>query len=358
MVPVLGRPGHEVRLGHGFASQGGHAGLGTATDATTEAAVGHLRDALGQIEKEPLTALAKKQMPLAVDVLIRMALNAAEAGKEDELAGFVVRASAYASANPAPPWLAGIQNDNQFINGLIAELNTPPEGSQPAEALGGIGGWVNAKLQQAGAKLKQTASDLAGKAIDKTGNFASAKLLAWSRDSLNANLGRFFGDIFIYMNSRGDKANPGPIPRIILAELDDAAKKSPANEPLVIVGHSLGGVISMDLLGHFRPDIQVDLFVTVGSQVAHFEEIKLYKASNPAVVGPNGRAVTPANIRHWINIYDEVDIFSYAVKDVFERVDVDAPYDTQTYVVKSHSAYFEQDQFYKRSGARIEELTS
>ena len=31
----------------------------------------------------------------------------------------------------------------------------------------------------------------------------------------------------------------------------------------------------MDLLSHYRPDINVDLFVSVGSQVAHFEELKV-----------------------------------------------------------------------------------
>ena len=65
----------------------------------------------------------------------------------------------------------------------------------------------------------------------------------------------------------------------MLEAFDDARAGAP-NEPLVVIGHSLGGVISMDLLSHFRTDIDVDLFVTIGSQVAHFEEMKLYHASD------------------------------------------------------------------------------
>jgi hypothetical protein len=111
----------------------------------------------------------------------------------------------------------------------------------------------------------------------------------------------------------------------------------------------------MDLLGHFRPDLAVDLFVSVGSQVAHFEELKLYRASD-SNVGPPKKATTPANILRWVNVYDEVDIFSYAVNRVFDRVDVDARYDTETYVVKAHSAYFEQERFYLRLAERIRGL--
>jgi pimeloyl-ACP methyl ester carboxylesterase len=195
---------------------------------------------------------------------------------------------------------------------------------------------------------------MAGKAVDKAGDFASTKLLASNRDALNETLGRFFGDVFIYLDSRGDAGNPGKIPALILKAYDDAIAAAPT-EPFVIIGHSLGGVISMDVLSHFRPNLQVDLFVTVGSQVAHFEELKLYRASDRGITAPN-KAKTPPNIQRWINVFDEVDIFSYSVDRVFDRVNVDAPYDTQTYTIKAHGAYFDQDRFYQRLRKRIDEL--
>jgi hypothetical protein len=124
------------------------------------------------------------------------------------------------------------------------------------------------------------------------------------------------------------------------------------------MGHSLGGVILFDLLSYFRPDIRVDLFVTVGSQVSHFEEMKLFKSSVPNVPSRSqSLARKPENISRWINVYDPVDIFSYACGRVFEGVE-DFSYDTQTYTVKAHGAYFEQDAFYRRLRQRIESLSA
>jgi pimeloyl-ACP methyl ester carboxylesterase len=205
------------------------------------------------------------------------------------------------------------------------------------------------------AKLKQATKSVAEKVLDRTGDFASTKVLAWSRGSLNATLGRFFGDVFIYMDGRKDQASPGDIPKFLLGEWDKAIAATP-NEPTVIIGHSLGGVISYDLLSYFRPDLNVDLFVSIGSQVSHFEEMKLFKASRTEIPGPAGdQAPKPDNIKHWINVFDEVDIFSYSCKAIFKDVH-DYPYDTKTYVVKAHGAYFEQARFYERLRARIDKL--
>ena len=54
-------------------------------------------------------------------------------------------------------------------------------------------------------------------------------------------------------------------------------------------------------------------------------------------------------------MFDEVDIFSYACARVFDRVH-DFHYDTQTYTIKAHGAYFDQDRFYSRLRDRIDQL--
>ncbi len=334
--------------------QGDMQALGGAADVQLQPLIAHLRDALpGDLGSEPLTALATKRLSLAVDVLTQMALDSTAPGTEKDVATFVIEASTFAEANPSPSWLAAVTTDAQLIANLQKELAGTP-GVQ-AMGAGAKLGKVFQKIGLAGAKLKQAVAGLAGKAINRTGDFASTKLLAWTRSPLNALLGNFFGDVFIYFGTRGDKNNPGPIPTRVLAEFDDARQQSPATEPFVVIAHSLGGVITMDLLSSFRPDIDVDLFVSVGSQVAHFEELKLYEASNPAV-GPPQKAATPPNIHRWINVYDEVDIFAYAADRVFDRVNVDGRYDTQTYTIKAHVTYFMQDRFYQRLRARIEAL--
>lgn len=326
--------------------------LGGVTDINFQPLVAHLRDGLAdRLGPEPLTALAKVSLPLAVDVLTQMALDNAVAGKEDETASFVVQASTYAEANPSPPWLAQVSTDSQ----LIAQLSQQLAAAHGVQALGGLDDFFN-RIGAAVAKLKQAAKGTIGNALDKAGDFASTRLLAQVRSPLNAILGRFFGDVFIYLDKRGTRKKPGLIPQRILADFDAAKQEATAaNEPFVIIAHSLGGVICMDLLSYFRPKLEVDLFVTIGSQVAHFEEMKLYKTSDKKIKAPH-KAITPANIRRWINIFDEVDIFSYSAKRVFDRVDVDSSYDTNTYVIKAHSAYFTQDRFYQRLRARIDEL--
>ncbi|HKO57684.1 MAG TPA: hypothetical protein VJ276_17590, partial [Thermoanaerobaculia bacterium] len=228
--------------------------LGGSADVDLQPILGHIRDAFPDLPTDqPLTALAQKRLSLAVDAINHIALTNAAAGDEKAIASFVVQASIFADANPNPPWLANVQTDEQLLNELAARVQPPADD----QALGGFGMVFN-KIKLAGVKLKQAVKNMAGKAVDKAGDFASTKLLAATRDSLNATLGRFFGDVFIYLNSRGDANAPGDIPKLILKSFEDARAAAP-NEPFVVVAHSLGGVISMDLLSHFRPDLRVDL---------------------------------------------------------------------------------------------------
>jgi hypothetical protein len=338
-------------------------GPGVADDLRPVVAA--VRDALekpGTARDEPLITLARYSFPRAVDVLTDLVLQNAAADRVPDAAQFAIEAQLYAAKfeppKPPPAWLTGIATDAQFCNQLLGALKAaaqPAGAAAGAQALGGLFDKIGNVVAASSAMLKKATQDVAEKVLDRTGDFASTKVLAWSRSSLNATLGRFFGDVFIYMDGRGDHDSPGKIPSLLLAEWDKAIAASPG-EPLVIIGHSLGGVISYDLLTHFRPDLNVDLFVTVGSQVSHFEEMKLFKASRNDIPGPLGdKAPKPANIKHWINAFDEVDIFSYSCKDVFADVD-DYAYDTKTYVVKAHGAYLEQARFYERLRARIDKL--
>lgn len=325
--------------------------LGGASKPGLRAIAATLKDgARGALGDEPLTTMAKQDFPLTVEVLTSLLLEDPPRGKETEIADFVVAAQAYALANASPSWLGTVTTDAQLIGNLkLAIAQHSPIQAQ------GLGSMINA-VMLAAQHLKNSLKGLAGKAADQAGDFASSKLLGWAREPLNENLGRFFGDVFVYFEGRGDKDSPGEIPSRILQAIDAAASAAAAgNEPLLIICHSLGGVITYDLLSHYRSQLEVDLFVSAGSQIAHFEEIKLYHSSDKTIkLGK--KAPTPANIRHWINVFDVVDIFSYACKDVFDRVDVDAEYDTRTYVVKSHSEYFKQARFYERLRARIDAL--
>lgn len=341
---------------------GGQQALGPGVAPDIRAVVAGVHDLLakpGEAAQEPLVALARASFPRAVDALTEVVLQTAAAAQAADAAGFAVGAQTYAMAfeppAPPPPWLAAVATDAQFCSQLLLVLKgqVPQAGPQ---ALGGVFDKVGNAVAAGAAKLKQATQSVAAKILDTTGDFASTKVLAWSRAPLNATLGRFFGDIFFYLNGRKDAADPGAIPSRLLSEWDQAIAASPKTEPLVIIGHSLGGVITYDLLTHFRSGLIVDLFVSVGSQVSHFEEMKLFRVSKEGYPGALGKKVPkPGNIKHWINVYDEVDIFSYACDRVFDGVH-DYPYDTKTYVIKAHGAYFEQARFYERLRARIDAL--
>ncbi|MEZ4388907.1 MAG: hypothetical protein R3D98_15285 [Candidatus Krumholzibacteriia bacterium] len=300
---------------------------------------------------EPLLTLARHDFESAVDTLVDLALL--EGDPPDVVADFAMAAQTYAVPfrvpNQPPTWLAACTSDENFLAQFL--FHAQAAAVDAPQALGVFSAIGNALATGVG-KLKHAVAGAGAAVLDRAGDYASTKVLGWARNPLNENLGRFFGDVFYYMDGRGDQAHPGAIPQRVLGEWDAALTAAPAGEPLVIVGHSLGGVITYDLLSHFRPDLQVDLLVTVGSQVSHFEEIKLFKQSQP---GAGGLIPRPANIKRWLNVYDAVDIFAYACARVFQGV-TDYHYDTHTYVVKAHGAYFKQARFYERLRARIDGL--
>lgn len=103
--------------------------------------------------------------------------------------------------------------------------------------------------------------------------------------------------------------------------------------PVVAVGHSLGGVILVDLLtseGH----PEVDLLVTVGSQAPLFYAIDALEHLRPGGVH---RPFTP-----WLNIYSEHDFLSFCAEAVFpgDGGIIDHPVDAGVPFPESHSAYW------------------
>ena len=165
----------------------------------------------------------------------------------------------------------------------------------------------------------------------------------------------FVGDVFQYLNTRGDKAHPGPIVNELLDKFRQARRNlSNDDSKLIIIGHSLGGVISYDVLTHFDPTIEVDVFVTVGSQVALFEEMTLYKESKTTMPPnpPHDRLQRPSNVKRWLNVLDANDVFSFRAQGVFDGVS-DFEYETGFGVAQAHGGYFRRPSFYRRLGERL-----
>ena len=125
--------------------------------------------------------------------------------------------------------------------------------------------------------------------------------LAELRAPLNDIFSIFLGDAFVYLNRRRDgQGRPGAIPALVIDKLRDmrANQLARANEPIVLLTHSMGGQIAYDMVTHFLPsdpalaDIRIDFWCAAASQVGFFEEAKLFIASRPehqAAIPPPGR---------------------------------------------------------------------
>lgn len=320
-----------------------------------------------------LVTLARQEsLVFAVDAVFAAAAQIAPAavtGGEVGMAAFAARAITYALANPKPQWLAAVKNDNAFLeqfNAAVAAF-APGAGAAaaptPAEALG-VSDVVN-HLKDAALRLGQAAKNIftgmAESAVDAVGGVigdVTAPLVLKARPAITDLVGRFFGDVFVYLQERGTRENPGPIVKTVIAAIDSAIKeKDQVDDKLYIIAHSMGGQIAYDILTFYRPDVRCDLLVTVGSQVGFFEELKLLKASDPQINAASAQNTIPrpANIAHWLNAFDLTDVFGFSEQGIFDDV-ANFEFDTETLPVLSHGMYFDRPRFHERLRIRIDEI--
>ncbi|MCD2468451.1 hypothetical protein MBT42_33500 [Streptomyces sp. MBT42] len=125
--------------------------------------------------------------------------------------------------------------------------------------------------------------------------------------------------------------------------LATAISDLPANGPVVVVGHSLGGIAMVDLMsGADAP--HVDLLVTVGSQAPYLYLLDSLVSLRP---GPGSKPFTP-----WLNIYSPADFLSFRAAPAFPDVGgiVDEEVDAGVPFPESHSAYWSHKETYDLIG--------
>jgi len=240
------------------------------------------------------------------------------------------RATTYAAATSGPAWLADVRSDDQLISRLLRESAQTCETTEtfgPSEVFNALQWAIEALRQLPHETAAATVSALRGRG--------------------NAILARFIGDACVYVTTRGRPGEHGPIVQIVVDALQQAAQSRTSRQPLVVVAHSLGGIIAYDALTSFAPTIPCDVLITVGSQIALFEEMKQFVASDPKI--PNKvqpRAPKPANVKHWINVFDLVDALSYSAGNVFSDVK-DVKFNVSPSPLAAHVSYFERPTFYQ-----------
>ncbi|USX55024.1 hypothetical protein [Lentzea sp. HUAS12] len=219
------------------------------------------------------------------------------------------------------PWLNEVHDDIEFVDRLVAEV-WPPEG----ETLG------------AGSRIR----DLFVSAARRFN--PAAVVVGASRRLVSTSTAQLLADVLQYPALRGTRERPGEVVSLLAEAIEGAAA------PRVVLAHSMGGNIVYDVLSHYRPDLVVDVFVTIGSQVGLFEELGLFQESRPD--DDAERVPLPHNVRNWINVVDPADPLSFRVAPVFAGAD---DYTYPSRAVWAHTAYLKQPTFHHRVGSRIAE---
>jgi hypothetical protein len=296
---------------------------------------------------DTVDAIAHKSPDVAVDLLFDAAVAAAES-EEDfaQLARSYKAAQDELASDTKKKWLADTKADE-----LADDIYKVVRPTTTGEAFGGKGLW--ALFEEGAKRIALTIPDVASHAA-----------VGAARKPLTRKIATFIGDAFQYLTERGDGTQPGPIASIVLKDLQEAATLAKqTNEPLVVICHSFGGEVVYDILTHYAEssELEVDTWVTVGSQVGLFEEMSLLWTSpgrtKPHTKIGNEAIASPKRVGRWINIVDTNDVLGFVVLPVFTGASANAvqdfKYDTGYPVTSAHSGYFEWPSFYKRLAHRI-----
>ncbi|MEW2121775.1 hypothetical protein AB0945_42990 [Streptomyces sp. NPDC005474] len=290
---------------------------------------------------------ARGSLADAVDLLYSaLDLDSCSAAELEELAELAVPLAALCSrfswVDPDDPFWGDVADDVTLVTRL-ADTGHPP--TPRRESLG-----VRRGVGRANGRLKETARLLRVALVGTPTRLAAGGLRNLTDDRVH----EFLGDVFKYLSLRGTADLPGEIVRIVRDDVLEARDKAPADEPLVVVAHSMGGDIVYDLASHYCPQLEIDILVTVGSQVGLFAEFSAFHGVADDLPAP-GRPKVPAlpNIRAWINVVDRGDILGYLAGPVFEQSD---DYLYESGALWAHSAYFRQPNFHSRLATRVQGL--
>jgi hypothetical protein len=239
-------------------------------------------------------------------------------------------AAARGTTGPDDPELAGAIA-SAVIARLLAEHRYDEPGTAPVIALEGTARDALVQRLQSAIAPEETrglAMDwIRGKVVEFVERRATAAVVD-RRAGLMGASAPGIGDILLYQ--RRGKA----IRQLVADTLSRAV------QPVVAVGHSLGGIILVDLLsGPQAPAVRQ--LVTAGSQSPLFYLMD-------ALVYLRRGATQPAPFTPWLNIYNRQDFLSFCAARVFPNVQgiCDEAIDPGVPFPASHSAYWHHGPVY------------
>lgn len=202
--------------------------------------------------------------------------------------------------------------------------------------------------------LVSSVRDAVAAVTDRLRNAVSTLGFDAVRGALAPQVGVFLGDVFAYLKDGETRSNIRA--RIAEALLKAHALAKQHNRPLVLMGHSLGGVILTDMLlnpeeAGLPEDFSVASLITVGSQPGFFGALNLLAPTGV----PVAKRARPACVQDWMNVFDPIDPFAFRSDMIFDGVS-DLRFNSITGLASAHTAYFSRPQFYARTRKRLQTL--
>ncbi|MEV6855423.1 serine peptidase [Streptomyces microflavus] len=107
----------------------------------------------------------------------------------------------------------------------------------------------------------------------------------------------FFREVAAYLRAEDDPAR--------LAAREEVAARIAEHRPQIVIAHSLGTVVTYEAL-HARPELNVELLLTLGSPLAMPRAV--FDRLTPCPTGPSGPlGIRPTSVTRWVNIADPGD---------------------------------------------------
>lgn len=140
----------------------------------------------------------------------------------------------------------------------------------------------------------------------------------------------FIADVIVYQSHTYREKIQARVREVIKRELGEQA--GTIDQPVKIIAHSLGGVVSFDLACLNHNPLHIEALVTLGSQPAFFHLLD----PREGVAAFEGEPVpVPATIGRWTNVWDEYDMLGFATDEVFHLHDGSAPLDVRVRATRS-----------------------
>lgn len=196
----------------------------------------------------------------------------------------------------------------------------------------------------AGFGIVNSLSKAVSAVTDRIRNTASTVAFGPVLDHFSPWVGRFLGDVFVYLQQGDLRDRIRSSIRADLVRAHDASRAG--GGPVVVVGHSMGGVILADMLQDLNAaglpaDLRVAALFTVGSQPGLFRSIGLLTG----VVGSDRRTPRPSCVAAWFNVFDPLDPLAFRADPLYSGVE-DLAFDSITGLFSAHTTYFSRPQFH------------